>query len=120
MMLDPFPDYPSTRLTDRAGPRAGQGANVEELEARLDRQHLVIQTLLHLLIQKGIIQEQEFKNWMDYVDGFDGQRDGRLRRDQAPTACPRCGRKSPRTAPRCIFCGTEFPAEFLARDRSKE
>jgi len=33
----------------------------EELQARIDRQNLLIQTLVRLLIAKGVIVENEFK-----------------------------------------------------------
>lgn len=81
----------------------------------IERQNLMIQTLLMILLEKQVIQEEEFREWLIYVDELDGVRDGRVREDKTPVACPKCHRNSPRTATKCIFCGHEFEVEFLAR-----
>jgi len=86
-----------------------------DVESRLERTNLLLQTLLMILLEKQIIHEDEFKEWMAYVDDLDGARDGKIREDHSPMECPDCGRKSPRTAPKCLYCGRAFETEFLAR-----
>jgi hypothetical protein len=85
------------------------------LQARVERQDLIIQTLLMILLEKKVIHEDEFQEWVIYVDELDGTRDGRLREDTTPVSCPACGRNSLRTSSRCVYCGHELEPEFLIR-----
>lgn len=93
-------------------------SNLEALNQKVDRQNLIIQTLLMILVEKKVIHEDEFKEWMDYVDEMDGVRDGKLREDKSPTQCAQCGRKSPAGATKCIYCGADFEQNFLFRKDS--
>lgn len=90
-------------------------SNVQELQAKLDRQHLMIQTLLTVLMEKKIFDENEFREWLNYVDGLDGRVDGRLAESVVPVACPKCRRMNKATAPRCQYCDHPMQTEFLAR-----
>lgn len=94
-----------------------QGTSVShtDVQHRVERMNLLLQTLLHIMVEKGLIQEDEFKEWMDYVDGFDGRADGRLEHEIGFTECPGCSRRCPRRASRCLYCGQKFPSEFLAK-----
>jgi hypothetical protein len=92
--------------------KTSRGA-IDALEMRIDRQHMVIQTLLMLLLEKKLIEEDEFREWLNYVDNLDGRADGKLRPEAAPRACPACGRNNSPTAPRCQYCGRDFPEEFI-------
>ena len=86
---------------------------VDELAAQVDRQNLLLQTLLRLLLEKGVIQEQEFKEWIAYVDGLDGKVDGKLQKEKGIKNCPSCGRVSAVDAVKCQYCGAEYPVEFI-------
>jgi hypothetical protein len=97
------------------GPQRVPGSQIDALEARLERANLIIQTLLLLLLEKKVIHEDEFKEWMVYVDELDGQRDGKVKEEVAPFDCPECGRKNPHQAAKCIYCGHAFEIDFLAR-----
>lgn len=92
---------------------------ISELQHKVERQHLFIQTLLRLLMEKGLIQENEFREWLTFVDGFDGHVDGKLKPDTAPQLCSSCARKSPASYPRCQYCGAEFAMAVLETDRRK-
>lgn len=108
-------------LAHKTGPKKRPGksglgkSSAIELEERLARQELLIQTLLRLLLEKQVIHEDEFKEWMDYVDGLDGTRDGKLRAPKVARNCPSCGRMNKPNAARCMYCDHEFPTEFLTR-----
>src|SRR5688572_4657446 len=104
----------STAATPPSQPRG----ELEDLRQRLDRHNLVIQTLLMLLLEKKVIHEDEFKQWMAYVDEFDGVRDGKLRDDKSPQECPQCRRKTPRSSIKCAYCGAEMPQEFLRKSET--
>ncbi len=88
-------------------------AGLEEMALKLERNTLILQTLLMVLLEKKVIQEPEFREWLAYVDGLDGVRDGRLREDKRPLLCPQCGRNSPRAIPKCMYCGQDLDADFL-------
>ena len=92
-----------------------------ELQQKIERQNLIIQTLLMILLEKKVIYEEEFKEWMDYVDGLDGKVDGRLEENKGPVSCPECGRKNPPSAAKCQYCMHELPQDFLfRRDDSRQ
>lgn len=90
----------------------GRGT-IEALEARLERQYMLLQTLLMLLLEKKVIDENEFREWVTYVDSLDGRTDGRLTENKAPIDCPSCRRRNPPTAVRCQYCGTEMAAQII-------
>lgn len=89
--------------------------SVQDLERMVERQALLIQTLLMLMLEKKVVHEDEFREWLAYVDELDGVRDGRVREEKAPVSCPKCRRNNPRTAAKCQYCGEEFTPEFLFR-----
>ncbi len=90
-------------------------SSVQELNVRIEKQDLIIQTLLMLLLEKKVIHEDEFRDWLIYVDELDGVRDGRVRANKAPTACPKCSRNNSPGAVKCQYCGEELEQEFLSR-----
>lgn len=91
--------------------------DVKELEARIARQELYIQTLLRLLLEKGIIHKEEYGQWLDYVDALDGRHDGKLDAHSGSKTCAHCRRVNPVQARRCQYCDTAFPStQFLAFD----
>lgn len=86
---------------------------VADLQARLERQQLLVQTLLMILLEKKVIHDDEYKEWLDYVDGLDGVKDGKLREDRRPVDCPNCQRKNPPRANHCQYCGTRLDSDYL-------
>jgi len=85
-------------------------AGLIALEERLDRLELLLQTLLRLLVEKKLIEREEFRQWIDYVDALDGSRDGKMRQTRRPHVCPACGRRSRPAARTCQYCGADLPA----------
>jgi len=103
------PSNPQRTTVNQSSERAA----LMELERIIQRQGLMIETLSRLLLAKGVVQEAELDQWMDYVDGLDGATDGRLRARKVPLTCPSCNRNNPPTLTKCMYCGKEFPAKFL-------
>jgi hypothetical protein len=87
--------------------------SLDGLAMRVDRQNLIIQALLMLLLEKNVIADQEFRNWLAYADELDGRADGKLTPDNSPVACPACKRNNPSTATRCQYCDQAFAADYL-------
>lgn len=113
---------PSYRIPDplpRASSDVQNNATIAEMQAQLARQYLMIQTLCHILLAKGVVEEKELTEWMSYVDKFDGTEDGKLRESKAPHTCPKCQRVNSPRAVKCQYCGEELPVVFLEKDRTK-
>jgi len=87
--------------------------DVEVLQRRLDQQNLVIQTLLALLLEKGVVKEDEFREWVKRMDQLDGARDGKLAEDRSEAPCPSCGKPNVRTASKCRHCGEELEPDLV-------
>ena len=58
--------------------------DVSDLLDKIEEQNLVIQTLLAILLDKGIITEPEFRTWAERCDELDGTKDGRLKQESSP------------------------------------
>lgn len=95
--------------------RSGSVAEVRELESMVQRQNLIIQALLTVMIEKGQFTEDEFRQCMDAVDMLDGAADGKLKEDNSPVSCPGCNRINKRTAKQCQYCGQVFETNVLRR-----
>jgi hypothetical protein len=89
--------------------------SIEDMRIRLERTTLVLQTLMMILLEKNLVQENELREWLVYVDQLDGTQDGRLREDKTPVECPKCKRKTPRLISRCIYCGQSIEVDYLFR-----
>ncbi len=92
----------------------GSDSTIPQLQDRVERLNLVVQTLLALLLEKKVIGEEEFQQWLDYVDELDGVKDGKLREDKRPIPCPSCQRNSPSHARKCSYCGAPLNPKPLA------
>jgi hypothetical protein len=106
---------------DAKRPDPSAQSSVDDLRHIIDRQNLVLQTLLVLMIEKGLIQESEFDEWLKHHDGLDGHKDGKLRPSASPRHCSKCDRMNSPTAVKCTYCDAEFQNLYLdprLRDRS--
>jgi len=86
----------------------GEGSDVEHLRTLIGQQNLIIQTLLALLLEKGVIREDEFNDWAQKMDQLDGTRDGKLAEDPSTVVCTTCGCVNPHDATECADCGKEL------------
>ena len=118
-MMTPYVDARMNSMREITEPRfqpgSGPNAGIDQLQARLDRATLLLQSLLMILMEKKVIHEDELREWVRYVDEFDGSVDGRLKEDKSPVACPKCSRKNPRTAATCQYCGVALEQDILFR-----
>lgn len=90
-----------------------KNARLEELDQRVARQDLMLQTLVRLLLEKNVIARDEFAQWLRYVDALDGREDGKLGADAAFKTCPKCKRTSPAKVFKCQYCGAGFPDSIM-------
>lgn len=75
------------------------------LEDAMDRQALIIRTLLSICEKKGLFNEPEFREFMNDVDLSDGRLDGKFKPQATPRACPACGKTNGKRAVTCMYCG---------------
>jgi hypothetical protein len=94
----------SARSADRAISEA------ERMRDAIERQTLVIQTLLTFCERKGLFNEQEFRELMNEIDLSDGFLDGKFKPQHGPQTCAACGKISGRHAVNCMYCGVPFEA----------
>ena len=88
-------------------------SDIESLQEMVEQQNLVIQTLLVLLLDKGVIMEEEFNDWAKKMDELDGVRDGRLSEDRSQIKCPDCAHKNPHGSTKCEECGKELAPHLI-------
>jgi hypothetical protein len=55
-----------------------QEMEIARLKARTERLHLAVTALSRYLVEKNLIAESEFRDFLDQIDGEDGKSDGRL------------------------------------------
>ncbi len=89
--------------------------DIETLQAQLEQQNLILQTMLVLLLEKKVISEDEFNEWATKVDELDGVRDGRLSGEKSPIRCPDCGHENLRGAAKCVNCGVDLDLHLIQK-----
>jgi len=75
------------------------------LEDALDRQALVIRTLLTACEKAGMFNESTFRELMNDVDLSDGRLDGKFKPQAGPRECHACGKTNGKRAVTCMYCG---------------
>jgi len=81
-------------------------SKIDALTRRVDRQDLIIHTLIGILLEKHNFTEDEFKEFIIKVDELDGVRDGkRAKPKRGPVECPSCHTKNSPDAAKCVMCG---------------
>ena len=98
--------------------KPGTGPRVKELDARVQRQGMLLQALVGLLFKKKLIEKAEFKTLMEEIDLKDGVRDGKLSLRSESRACPSCGWVNRRDIGACQLCGVELKIDYLRDDLS--
>ena len=83
-------------------------SQLEILENQLGRQNLLIQTLLVLLLEKGLFEEEEFLELLDEIDALDGKKDGAFTPKSTPKKCRSCGKTNSSRKRKCMWCGADL------------
>ena len=76
------------------------------LEDALERQALIIRTLLEACSRKNLFTEDEFRELLTEIDLSDGRLDGKYKPQQGPQECTNCGKTNGKRAVTCMYCGT--------------
>lgn len=102
--------------SQRATSKVERSANhIKELERKVDSLALACQSLWELLRDRTGLTEEELESKMEEIDLRDGKLDGKL--GNIIDECRKCGRKTSRKRPNCLYCGesTNSPSEFFDR-----
>ena len=85
----------------------------DELNVRVGKLALGIESLLRLLMDKGVITDLDLRRMEQKVDLEDGQSDGEYHPglSPVPSHCPQCDARIPSGKRLCQLCGHRFPAE---------
>ena len=89
-------------------------AAASELDAarqRIARQELLIQTLIAMLLEKGVCTREEFLDLAEEVDMLDGRLDGKLAESTDGNVCSKCGTRNTADKKSCMWCGTELDSD---------
>jgi hypothetical protein len=78
-------------------------AAVRQLQARVDRQSLVIQVLKEMLLTQGGLREEEFLDRLQHAAA----------RKAGDKSCRKCGKPMSPKHNRCMYCGEPRPPELL-------
>ncbi|MBK8205746.1 MAG: zinc-ribbon domain-containing protein [Planctomycetes bacterium] len=107
----------SRRAESAASDAASSARKAESAMARLedliDRQMLVIRSLLTMCEKKGLFNEPEFRELMNEVDLSDGRLDGKFKPEAAPQNCPSCGKVNGKRAVTCMYCGVPLEGRSI-------
>ncbi|MBZ0136970.1 MAG: hypothetical protein K8I27_11410 [Planctomycetes bacterium] len=92
-----------------AGSAARRAENaLARLEDALDRQGLIIRTLLTACEKSGLFNEAGFRELMNEIDLSDGRLDGKYKPQATPQSCPNCGKTNGKRAVSCMYCGVQL------------
>ncbi len=94
--------------TDAASAARSARSMSERVGDALDRQALIIRTILTFCERKGLFKEDEFRELMNEIDLSDGHLDGKYRPQHGPQTCPSCGKTNGKRAVSCMYCGTQL------------
>jgi hypothetical protein len=103
------------RLKDEAAAaRSSADDEKARLLHRIDRLELVCESLLHVILDKGLVSRAELGQMMARVDLRDGVEDNRARtgepRSDTPT-CPACDLPINPKRDACVYCDAPLPDE---------
>jgi len=96
----------ATHNSPTSGPASSE---LDAARQRIGRQELLIQTLIGVLLEKGLCTKEEFLELLDAVDMLDGKRDGKLADASNGVECGSCGTKNVSGKPTCVWCGKPLP-----------
>ena len=104
--------YSSVKTTQDETARS----DIEQLQRKVGQQNLIIQTLIAILLEKGVFTEDEFHEIIEEIDELDGKKDGALAEDKSPVTCKACGKNNSRTKDKCMWCGKALEkADLIVR-----
>lgn len=92
--------------------RRAEGA-LMRLEDTLQRQALIIRSLLEICARKQLFEEPEFRALVNEIDLRDGRLDGKLKPQSGPRNCPECGKINGKHAVSCMYCSANLPDREL-------
>jgi hypothetical protein len=104
LLLSEMKDANENASEARAIARSASG-DVNRVNSKLAALELGVETMLRLLIEKGIFSEAEFCQMAHKVDIEDGVLDGRRDLNRMRKMCTQCHKANPAERGACMWCG---------------
>ncbi|MBX3475037.1 MAG: hypothetical protein KF754_11690 [Planctomycetes bacterium] len=106
------------RESSRNATAAESAANRAEsalmrMEDTIQRQALIIRSLLEVCARKQLFDEKEFRDIVNEIDLSDGRLDGKYKPAAGPRNCPECGKINGKSAITCMYCSAHLPDREL-------
>jgi hypothetical protein len=99
-----FGNFGDANLPERSGSRQS-GTGTEKLEQQIDKLRLTVEALWRVMQEEHGYSDNDLIKKIAELDMADGKLDGRKNTKSLPTECPKCGRKTSKGNPRCMYCG---------------
>jgi hypothetical protein len=103
----------ATSATQAEGSARRAEFALARLEDQLERQALIIRSLLEVCARKKVFDEPEFRELVNEIDLSDGRLDGKYKPQAAPIECVECGKINGKRAVTCMYCGEDLPGRDL-------
>ena len=82
--------------------------HIQNLTRRIDRLELTVETLVEVLLIKGMVDHKELEVLMNQVDLRDGVENGRVNPERRNShVCPACAKYANPERAACVYCGCE-------------
>ena len=81
----------------------GVSRQVDTLQKRLDRLHLITQALWELLRERLGLNDEDLMKLIEEIDLRDGVKNGKVARQ--PVMCPDCKKPASMRTDICLYCG---------------
>lgn len=105
-----------TKISDTTG-RNVQISDFNRIEMLVERQSLLIESLIRMIVERGVCTADELNELARTIDEEDGVVDGRRSTDmmvaRGVVTCPGCSRKTSAKNPVCQWCGVEMPFQYV-------
>ena len=101
-------DYASTAAESAEIRSRSTADTVEQLTRRIGTLELALETVVRIVVERGLISEQDFLQLVQKVDAEDGYIDGRRDSTKLRRKCANCGKYSSADRPRCMWCNDDL------------
>jgi hypothetical protein len=97
-------------FSSKAGEISGAKSDIRELEARVDKLELIVESLWRQLKRHTELKDEDLIEMMSQIDLEDGQYDGK-KTTKTYRECPGCKRRISKSHTKCFYCGEVLLAQ---------
>lgn len=109
-MLFPGHSLPNASFEAQQKPNTDSRLLVKQLEARVDKLELIVESLWEMLKRETSLQDIDLIEQITEIDLLDGKLDGKKEKTTT-IRCPKCERMNSKRHPKCLYCEEVFLIE---------